>query len=435
MNNKRETILKQLIKKGVQVPCPESVEIGSDIDPERISGENVTIHAGCKIYGAQTLIMPGVELGREAPVTIDNCQLGKDVYLGGGFFLGSCFFEKSSMGLGAQIRESCLLEEGVRGAHCVGLKHTILFPFVTLGSLINFCDCLMAGGTDEKNHSELGSSYIHFNFTPNQDKATASLIGDVPVGVMLRKRPIFLGGQGGLVGPVKIGYGIVVGAGNIVRKDILQENTLFIGQVSANLSMPFFQGLYTNIRKIIAYNTEYIANLAALRQWHLEIRSRLMAGDPMTRALLEGAVDKLDKAISERIKRLGEVADKMPLSIEVYKSLSNGPGQSHVLKSQQEFFEKWEMMETVFRKCLTFEGEASQKEVFLKIIENAARKNGRDYLGVIKGLTEAEASAGTAWLQGLVEQIKESAMAVLPSLTRKKRQTVAHSNSFDSSVG
>jgi UDP-N-acetylglucosamine/UDP-N-acetylgalactosamine diphosphorylase len=86
------------------------------------------------------------------------------------------------MGLGGHVREACLLEEQANGAHCVGLKHTILFPFVTLGSLINFCDCLMAGGTSRKDHSEVGSSYIHFNFTPEGDKTTASLIGDVPRG-------------------------------------------------------------------------------------------------------------------------------------------------------------------------------------------------------------------------------------------------------------
>jgi len=86
----------------------------------------------------------------------------------------------------AEVREGCLLEEEANGAHTVGLKQTILFPFVTLGSIVNFCDILMAGGTDRRNHSEVGSSYIHFNYTPNQDKATASLIGDVAYGVMDR---------------------------------------------------------------------------------------------------------------------------------------------------------------------------------------------------------------------------------------------------------
>lgn len=78
----------------------------------------------------------------------------------------------------------------------MGLKQTILFPFVTLGSLINFCDVFMAGGTSRRDHSEVGSSYIHFNYTPRGDKATPSLVGDVPRGVMLNKEPFFSGDRG-----------------------------------------------------------------------------------------------------------------------------------------------------------------------------------------------------------------------------------------------
>ena len=80
------------------------------------------------------------------------------------------------------MRRGTILEEHASCAHTVGLKQTILFPYVTLGSLINFCDCFMAGGTGPRNHSEVGSSYIHFNFSANQDKATASLLGMCPRG-------------------------------------------------------------------------------------------------------------------------------------------------------------------------------------------------------------------------------------------------------------
>jgi len=415
MNNKGNDILKQLMKKGVNIPCPDGVEIGPDVDPERISGRGVTVHSGCRIYGADTLILSGVELGCEAPATVINCQIGKDVKLGGGFFSESCFFDRAGMGSGAQVREACLLEEGARGAHSVGLKHTILLPFVTLGSLINFCDCLMAGGTDEKNHSEVGSAYIHFNYTVNQDKATPSLMGDVPKGVMMRQPPIFLGGQGGLVGPVKIGFGAAVGAGNIVRKDILAENTILIGQSTPNLTMPFNQGLYSNINRIVSRNIDYIANLISLRRWYLDIRSRLMGDSPMERALLKGAIGKLDMAIAERIKRLGQVADKMPRSVELHQKLDTGFLQKKAIQGQQEFFEKWEEVAQVLIKCLETKGETSKQEAFLNIIENAAGKNSNDYLTVIRGLTEDEANAGTAWLQDLTDQIKERALEVLPN--------------------
>ena len=112
-----------------------------------------------------------------------------------GYISSSVFLDQANVGSGAQVREGCLLEEEANGSHTVGMKQAILFPFVTLGSLINFCDAFLAGGTSRKDHSEVGSSYIHFNYTPNQDKATASLLGDVPRGVMLREPRSFSGGR------------------------------------------------------------------------------------------------------------------------------------------------------------------------------------------------------------------------------------------------
>ena len=183
--------IQRLIDKGVRIPVPDSVVIGDEVDPDRISGDNVVIHAGCRIFGRSTLILQGARLGYEGPVTAVDCQIGPNVQLYGGYFKGAVFLSGASAGSGSHVREGTIFEEEANIAHTVGLKQTILFPFVTLGSLINFCDCLMAGGTDRKNHSEVGSSYIHFNFTPNQDKATASLLGDVPRGVMLNQSPIF----------------------------------------------------------------------------------------------------------------------------------------------------------------------------------------------------------------------------------------------------
>jgi UDP-N-acetylglucosamine/UDP-N-acetylgalactosamine diphosphorylase len=274
----------------------------------------------------------------------------------------------------------------------------------------------MAGGTDETNHSEVGSSYVHFNYTPNQDKATASLIGDVPKGVMIKEPPIFLGGQGGLVGPVKIGYGIVVGAGNVVRKDMLEENSILIGQAVPNLSMPFYRGLYTNIRKIISRNINYIANIIALRRWYLNVRSMFMADDPMDKALLRGAVNKLDLAIAERVHRLGQVAEKMPRSMEIYEGLNAGRTQKKTLKSHKAFSERWNEMAQVLQISVETDGEQSQKEAFLEIIEKVQNRYGKNYLKAINGLTKVEASIGTIWLQGLVDQVTKNAMEVLPGL-------------------
>ncbi|MBW1849448.1 MAG: UDP-N-acetylglucosamine pyrophosphorylase, partial [Deltaproteobacteria bacterium] len=199
--------IKSLMNKGVKIQNPNHIDIGEEVDIGRISGEGVKIYPGCKIFGASTFIHKGVRIGYEAPATIENCQIGKNVELNGGFFRSAVFLTNVKIGSGAHVREGTIIEEEACAAHTVGLKQTILFPYVTLGSLINFCDCLMSGGTNRKNHSEVGSAYIHFNYAPDQHKATASLIGDVSRGVMLRQKPIFLGGQGGLVGPCRLEYG------------------------------------------------------------------------------------------------------------------------------------------------------------------------------------------------------------------------------------
>ena len=49
----------------------------------------------------------------------------------------------------------------------------------------------MSGGTSRRDHSEVGSSYIHFNFTPDGDKTTPSLFGDVVHGVLLDQPAVF----------------------------------------------------------------------------------------------------------------------------------------------------------------------------------------------------------------------------------------------------
>ena len=391
--------LKKLQDKGVQIPCPESVEIGKDVSLDRISGDGVVIHSGCRIFGPDTLIMAGTELGYETPVTVDNCQIGRKVNLNGGYCCESVFLDSSSMGSGAQIRSACLLEEGASGAHNVGLKHTVLLPYVTLGSLINFCDCLMAGGTDEKNHSEVGSSYIHFNYSPNQDKATPSLIGDVARGVMMNQSPIFLGGQGGIIGPVMVEYGTVVAAGTLVRKDLLKPDTILLGHKPVPKTMPFRRGLYSNLKRIVRLNTIYMSNLIALRRWYLDVRCIFMKDDEMESMLYQGAVEKLDLAIKERIERLGAVA-----------GLGGSP-------KMDDLAEKWQKMEGAFQQGFSRQGDLLIRRKFLEIIEKGVDRNGKNYLAVIKGLSREETEVGISWLQGIVDEINQSVWELLPGFS------------------
>ena len=228
-----------LLQRGVKLVAPETVAVGTDVDPARIAPD-VVIHPGCRLDGKSLAIGPGCVLDEEAPLTLRDCQLGARVRLKGGFLERATLLDGAEVGSCAHIRPGTLLEEEASLGHSVGLKQTVMLPYVTAGSLINFCDCLMAGGTGPDNHSEIGSSYIHFNFTPHQDKATASLIGDVPRGVMVDQPPIFLGGQGGLVGPCRIAYGTVLAAGQICRHDVLKPGHLVLhGSLTQTLDQPY----------------------------------------------------------------------------------------------------------------------------------------------------------------------------------------------------
>ncbi len=378
---KNQSILKieKLLKKGVNIPNPDSVEIGSEVDTDRISGEGVVIYSGCKIFGGSTLILKNTRLGYESPVTIENCQIGTNVDLKGGFLRQAVLLDKVSIGCGSHIREGTILEEEASIAHTVGLKHTILLPFVTLGSLINFCDCFMSGGTSKKDHSEVGSSYIHFNYTPNQDKATASLIGDVPNGVMLNQRPIFLGGQGGLVGPCRLAFGTVIAAGSIYRKDELRQGRLIFEGLMKSGNIAFTSGMFRSLKRIMANNIIYIANLIALMQWYLHVRSKFIS-DNFPDVLFDGLKEKLNMAIDERIRKLKDFCQNQP---------------------------DFDGIEDSFNKMRLNEGDRSLRDTFLKHIDSGIQKSGMNYISVIKGLENKSSELGTKWLQGIVDSVTE----------------------------
>ncbi len=415
MDKKKNPQVEKLLQKGVNIPCPGSVVIGEEVDTERISASGLTIWPGCKIFGASTLILPHAQMGYEAPVTVENCHIGPNVRLKGGFFRQAVFLEKASAASGAHVREGTILEEEASIAHTVGLKQTILFPFVTLGSLINFCDCLMAGGSDRKNHSEVGSSYIHFNYTPNQDKATASLMGDVPRGVMLNQPPVFLGGQGGLVGPCRLEFGTVIAAGSVYRKDELRAKRLLIGSAGRGGSLPFSSGIYQSIKRILMNNFIYIANLTALMQWYIQVRS-LFISEEFPLSLLEGLKEKLSMGIEERIRRLKALAEKMPDSASAYEAASGEGASASLLAQKREFYEKWPELEAYFRQARQKKGDPETADPFLEIMEKKIREKGKNYIPLIQSLRPEDAEQGSRWLQGLVDEIAGDAFAILPSL-------------------
>jgi len=165
----------------------------------------------------------------EAPATVEDCQLGRGVSLKEGISPGRPFWTSRTW---AAVPHPARNPAGGRGQRCSRRRAQADDPVALRHGRQPHQSVRLPHGrrTSRKNHSEIGSSYIHFNLLPTRTRLPLSLIGDVPGGVMHDQAPIFLGGQGGLVGPVRIAYGTVIPAGTIMRQDILDENQLYAAQ-------------------------------------------------------------------------------------------------------------------------------------------------------------------------------------------------------------
>lgn len=302
-----EQRLAALAARGVEIVDARQTYVDEAVRPERIHAGAV-IHPGTRLCGARSFLGPGAELGREGPVTAIDCVLGEGARLDGGYANGVVLLRGASTGSAGHLREGTLLEEEASTAHAVGLKHTILLSFVTVGSLVNFCDALVAGGTSRQDHSEIGSGYIHFNFTPwgsRGDKATPSLVGDVQRGVLLRQRRVFLGGCGGMVGPRQVGFGALAGAGQVLRKDVPEDR--LVVQPPRAVDQSLTGGTLDAAEPRAARNARYLGELHALRAWYTEVRLRRApetGPQAHVRTVIQEAIATLDVCIAEREARL-----------------------------------------------------------------------------------------------------------------------------------
>jgi UDP-N-acetylglucosamine/UDP-N-acetylgalactosamine diphosphorylase len=262
----------------------------------------------------------------------------------------------------------------------------------------------MAGGTSRKNHSEVGSSYIHFNYTPQQDKATPSLVGDVPRGVMLQEPPIFLGGQGGIVGPLKIAYGTVIPAGVICRQDFKAEGMLWSSPASPGKKKEFIAGVSGDISRKVNYNIVYVANLLALRQWYSYVRREFFIREKYGNDLYCGALNVLTAAVAERIKQMSLFAQNAENSVAAgSKKMKQGLSDS-VKRTSKLFLQNWPQMQEYLSGNNEDKISLKVKERFVKIMQNQSGK-GLSYLEAIQTLQPMQVQEGKDWLNKIVEDI------------------------------
>ena len=321
-----EERLSILSSKGVEIIDPRQVYVDESIDLDRVFPGSI-LFPGSRLFGRSTVIAPNAKIGTEGPATVTDSAVGQGAEIASGYVSGAVLLDGSKIGSNGHIRTGTLLEEEASTAHAVGLKQTILMSFVTLGSLINCCDCLVSGGRSRLNHTEIGSGFIHFNFTAwgeTGDKATPSLIGGVPDGVFLREERIFMGGSGGMVGPNTVGFGSFTVAGQIIRSEV-PENRIR-SDVARVIDAPWDYKPRGLFEPKIKKNLEYVGHLAALHAWYSLVRKQRL---PDTRALaharmvIEMAIALIEDSIVERWSRLQHfVGEKNPIAPPVFSRIA-----------------------------------------------------------------------------------------------------------------
>ena len=328
-------VLEELSEKGVTIIDPRQTYISPDVELDRIFS-GCELYPGTRLSGARTLIGSKVKIGTEGPAVINDSIIGSNAEVASGFLSEATMLPGSKAGANSHFRAGTLLEEDASTAHSVGLKQTILMYSVTLGSLINFCDVLISGGRSRNEHSEVGSGFIHFNFSPwgkNGNKATPSLIGNVTDGVFLNSERIFLGGLSGITGPVSIGFGALTGAGQVIRESV-PGSTIHAEAgrtVDKKMALSDYKLSEKHLEDIREKNVEFISQLYALKCWYSNVRLKrsIALNDSEFSLVLTGAIETIAACISERIYRYNSFAKEWSAPLFNTLDVSSGaPGLS-----------------------------------------------------------------------------------------------------------
>jgi len=299
--------VKALLDRGVQIPAPESVVVGQEVVLENIE-PGVVIGPAVKILGAETMIGAGTEI--QGAAVVKNSQIGRKCNLAAGEYADSVLLDGCSTVGWARLRGHSAWEEGSNSAHNCDTKTTLLAYKTTLGSLINFCNVLMLGGTSPRLEvgSEVGSGTINFNFLPFGATVGAlikpsTLIGSIESPFLAcdgaPTRYAFIGGHTSIIAPVVIGLGCVVAAKTRVNPGIYGEDKLIGG---GNVERTLVEDV-AKARVLKDMTPKYrilvhqMATTVAYRRW-CDLRigwARRNALDPFSVRLLEAFAGKVEK--------------------------------------------------------------------------------------------------------------------------------------------
>ena len=433
LNSFSQKDLRNLLERGVHIPDLNLVHITRDVKLENIA-PGCTIYPFVRITGSKTQIHSGARIGvRGGPVILENSLIGENAVigdlgqvtlidtvvgpksvLGAGVAEQAVFLGKETMindfttGYGFRVRKGSLYEEDASSAQHTDTKMTILFPWTTLGSDINFCDALLAGGTGPElgSFSEVGSGTIHFNYSIRGDKATASLFGDVFQGVFLDQERLFIGGNNSLLGPVKADFGTMTAAGARIKGKL--PKGLNYGHSLPKGTVDYDARIFSGASGIVKNQVNVLAELTALANWYKQVRINCAAQAPEQKFLYESGLRMIELNYQERLHQLNRYVDFLENSVRLLESMQASKKQ---ISEQKVLLSRWPKLDSEFKNLEKHEIQIpeSLKDEF----DNLQSQGQSDYTGLIKNLSQSGKQTGKTWLSeiaGIVRNVYTAGM-------------------------
>ena len=417
--------LNNLLERGVLIPDLNLVHITRDVQLENIAPGS-TIYPFVRITGSKTQIRSGARIGVRGPVILENSFIGENAVigdlgqvtlidtvvgaksvLGAGVAEQAVFLGKESMvndfttGYGFRVRKGSLYEEDASSAQHTDTKMTILFPWSTLGSDINFCDALLAGGTGPElgSFSEVGSGTIHFNYSIRGDKATSSLFGDVLHGVFLDQERLFIGGNNSLLGPIKADFGAMTAAGARIKCKLTKG--LNYGHSLPKGTVDYDARIFSGVSGIVNNQVNVLAELTALANWYKQVRINCAAQTLEQKFQYESGLRMVELNYQERLDQLIRYVDYLENSVRLLESMQASKKE---ISEQKDLLSRWPKLGSEFKKLVKYETQIpeSLKEEF----ENLQSQGQSDYTGLIKNLSQSGKQSGKTWLFEIAEVVR-----------------------------
>jgi len=418
--------IRKIQERGVQIPDLRSVLIAREVKPEHIL-PGCIIHPFSRISGAKTQIHSAAQIGVDGPATIENSWIGenaivgnlgpvtlKDTVVGPQTILGSgvaenaVFLGKETMindfttGFGFRVRKGSLYEEDSSSAQHTDTKMTVLFPWTTLGSNINFCDALISGGTGPElgYFSEVGSGSIHFNYSIRGDKATASLFGDACQGSFLDQARLFIGGNNTLLGPIKADFGVMTAAGARINGTL--SPGLNFGHSTPKGKIDYDSRRFSGALGIVTKQIDFLAELTALYHWYKQIRIGCISKTPEKKFLYEAGLMMIELNFQERLFQLNRYVEVLEGSLSLFGN-SKKVSKKETAK-QRQLLEKWPKLQIQLATPKAFELLAP--ESLTNCIVQQISEAKLEYTVIIKGLSPEGKQEGKEWLNTIANGVR-----------------------------